>query len=222
MRAFERVEAARRSVPLTYFEFGTLAALVSFAEAGCDTWLLEVGLGGRLDAVNALDADVALITTIGLDHQEWLGDSIEAIAAEKAGILRGGNAGVLRRRAGCRARSARGPRAWVPTCEIYGRDFGFARDGATGGWTGTGPAAAGSSASTACWPRPTGRPAQFRNATLALAALARLTPAGAADRRIPEPGAAALQPAWPLPGGAARARVDPGCGPQSSGRGGAA
>ncbi|MDP2322440.1 MAG: Mur ligase family protein, partial [Gammaproteobacteria bacterium] len=90
IQAFERVEAARHSVCLTYFEFGTLAALVSFAEAGCDTWLLEVGLGGRLDAVNALDADVALITTIGLDHQEWLGTTIEAIAAEKAGILRAG------------------------------------------------------------------------------------------------------------------------------------
>jgi dihydrofolate synthase / folylpolyglutamate synthase len=88
--AFARVEVARISVPLTYFEFGTLAAFVSFADAGCDTWLLEVGLGGRLDAVNALDADLALITTIGLDHQEWLGDSIETIAAEKAGIMRSG------------------------------------------------------------------------------------------------------------------------------------
>lgn len=90
LHAFERVEAARGEVPLTYFEFGTLAALVAFDAAGCDAWVLEVGLGGRLDAVNAVDADYALITTIALDHQEWLGDTLDAIAAEKAGILRAG------------------------------------------------------------------------------------------------------------------------------------
>jgi dihydrofolate synthase/folylpolyglutamate synthase len=90
VRAFERVEAARGDIPLTYFEFGTLAAFICFARAGCDSWILEVGLGGRLDAVNVLAPDLALITTIGLDHQDWLGDTIEAIAAEKAGIMRTG------------------------------------------------------------------------------------------------------------------------------------
>ena len=90
VQAFERVEAVRGDIPLTYFEFGTLAAFICFAQAGCDSWILEVGLGGRLDAVNGLAPDLALITTIGLDHQDWLGDTIEEIAAEKAGIMRAG------------------------------------------------------------------------------------------------------------------------------------
>jgi dihydrofolate synthase/folylpolyglutamate synthase len=88
--AFADVEAAAAGTPLTYFEFGTLAAFRAFGAAGCDAWVLEVGMGGRLDAVNAVDPDFSLITTIGLDHQEFLGDTIEAIAAEKAGILRAG------------------------------------------------------------------------------------------------------------------------------------
>jgi dihydrofolate synthase/folylpolyglutamate synthase len=90
VRAFERIEAVRQDIPLTYFEYGTLAAWLVFADSGCDAWVLEVGLGGRLDAVNALDADFGLITTVDLDHQEWLGDTIEEIAAEKAAILRSG------------------------------------------------------------------------------------------------------------------------------------
>lgn len=94
MHAFEAVEASRQGTPLTFFEFGTLAAMVCFARAGCDAWLLEVGLGGRLDAVNIIDADVAVLTTIGLDHQEFLGDTIEAIAAEKAGIMRPGRLAI--------------------------------------------------------------------------------------------------------------------------------
>ncbi len=90
VQAFEQVEAARGDVPLTYFEFGTLAALQHFHNTGCEAWVLEVGLGGRLDAVNIIDADVAVITTVDLDHQEWLGDTVEQIAAEKAGIMRAG------------------------------------------------------------------------------------------------------------------------------------
>lgn len=86
--AFEAVELARREVPLTYFEFGTLAALSIFQDASPDIALLEVGLGGRLDAVNIIDPDVALIATIGLDHEDWLGSTREAIAIEKAGIMR--------------------------------------------------------------------------------------------------------------------------------------
>jgi len=88
--AFERVAAVREDVALTYFEYGTLAALVAFAEARVDTALLEVGLGGRLDAVNAVDHDGCLITNISLDHTDWLGDSITAIAREKAGVMRAG------------------------------------------------------------------------------------------------------------------------------------
>jgi dihydrofolate synthase/folylpolyglutamate synthase len=86
--AFCRVEAARAGVPLTYFEFGTLAALDVFAAAGVSTAILEVGLGGRLDAVNIVDHDGCLITNVSMDHSDWLGDSIEAIAREKAGVMR--------------------------------------------------------------------------------------------------------------------------------------
>jgi len=173
VRAFERVEAARGSVPLTYFEFGTLAALVSFAEAGCDTWLLEVGLGGRLDAVNALDADVALITTIGLDHQEWLGHSIEAIAGEKAGILRSGKPAFYGDAPLPEAIRARAESLGADL-KSYGRDFGFGRDGAGCGWHWYGDGKVeriDGLLAPAHWTA-----AQFRNATLALAALARLTP----------------------------------------------
>ncbi len=87
-RAFARVEAARQGTLLTYFEFGTLAAMLAFGEAGIDVAILEVGLGGRLDAVNAFDADCALVASIDLDHQGYLGDTREAIGFEKAGIFR--------------------------------------------------------------------------------------------------------------------------------------
>ncbi|MGC9456956.1 MAG: bifunctional folylpolyglutamate synthase/dihydrofolate synthase [Halothiobacillaceae bacterium] len=92
--AFERVEAARESTPLTYFEYATLAALAAAGEQPPDVLLLEVGLGGRLDAVNVMDADIAVITRIGIDHAQWLGNDIEAIAGEKAGILRPGRPAV--------------------------------------------------------------------------------------------------------------------------------
>jgi len=86
--AFDRIEEARGTIPLTYFEFGTLAALLLFSDSALDVAILEVGLGGRLDAVNLIDADVALVTGIALDHMDWLGDSIDQIGAEKAGIFR--------------------------------------------------------------------------------------------------------------------------------------
>jgi len=87
-RSFARIDRARGKVSLTYFEFGTLAAIDLFHQAGIDVAVLEVGLGGRLDAVNMLDADVALISTIDLDHQNWLGQTRELIGREKAGIFR--------------------------------------------------------------------------------------------------------------------------------------
>ncbi len=93
--AFEQVEAARKDVTLTYFEFGTLAALKLFCDAGLEVVVLEVGLGGRLDAVNIIDTDAALITTIELEHTEWLGETREAIALEKGGILRAGRPAVI-------------------------------------------------------------------------------------------------------------------------------
>lgn len=88
--AFAAVEAARGEISLTYFEMGTLAAFWLFQRAGLDVAVLEVGLGGRLDAVNLIDADLALITSIGLDHADWLGDTRDSVAFEKAGILRPG------------------------------------------------------------------------------------------------------------------------------------
>ncbi len=87
--AFEAIEAARENTLLTYFEYGTLAALWLFERAGLELAILEVGLGGRLDATNLVDPDVAVITTVALDHQDYLGDNREAIGVEKAGIARG-------------------------------------------------------------------------------------------------------------------------------------
>ena len=98
--SFERIEAARGAgqddaVALTYFEFGTLAALDLFARAGLDVAILEVGLGGRLDAVNIIDADVAIITTVDLDHMEWLGPDRDSIGREKAGIARANRPAIV-------------------------------------------------------------------------------------------------------------------------------
>ncbi len=86
--AFERIESCRQDISLSYFEFGTLAALDIFERAQLDIQLLEVGLGGRLDAVNIVDPTVAMISSIDIDHAEWLGNTREAIAREKAGIFR--------------------------------------------------------------------------------------------------------------------------------------
>jgi len=88
--AFEAVERARADISLTYFETATLAALWIFHQAGVTQQVLEVGLGGRLDAVNIVDADISVITSIGLDHTDWLGDSRELVAVEKAGVARSG------------------------------------------------------------------------------------------------------------------------------------
>ena len=88
--AFARIEKARKQISLSYFEFSTLAALLIFSERELDFIVLEVGLGGRLDAVNIIDADLAIITNIALDHTEWLGSTREKIAYEKAGIIRQG------------------------------------------------------------------------------------------------------------------------------------
>lgn len=86
--AFQRIDDAREAISLTYFEFATLAAADIFCRRGVDVAVLEVGMGGRLDAVNLFDTDVALITPIGLDHMAWLGDNREQIGREKAGIIR--------------------------------------------------------------------------------------------------------------------------------------
>lgn len=93
--AFERIEQARGATTLTFFEFNLLAALVIFAEHAVDVVILEVGLGGRLDAANLVDADVAIVCSIGFDHRDYLGDTLEQIGAEKAGIFRPGRPAVL-------------------------------------------------------------------------------------------------------------------------------
>lgn len=95
MVAFERIDVVRGSDTLTFFEFNTLAALLIFESANVDVIVLEVGLGGRLDAVNVVDADVAIITSIALDHCDWLGHDVETIGAEKAGIMRTGKAAIF-------------------------------------------------------------------------------------------------------------------------------
>ena len=87
-QAFEAVESAREGITLTYFEFSTLAALWIFDRSNLDYWVLEVGLGGRLDSVNMIDTDVAVVTSISLDHMDWLGDNLDVIAREKTGIAR--------------------------------------------------------------------------------------------------------------------------------------
>ncbi len=94
-RAFEKVEAARGATPLTYFEFGTLAALHVFAGAKVEVAILEVGLGGRLDAVNIVDADVSAVVSVDLDHQSYLGSDRESIGFEKAGIFRAGRPAIF-------------------------------------------------------------------------------------------------------------------------------
>jgi len=93
--SFERIESARGDIPLTYFEFGTLAALDLFSRAALDVAVLEVGLGGRLDAVNIVDADAVIITTVDLDHMDWLGPDRDSIGGEKAGIARAGRPAIV-------------------------------------------------------------------------------------------------------------------------------
>lgn len=93
--AFKQIEKVRGDIPLTYFEFGTLAAMQMFMEQKVDVAILEVGLGGRLDAVNVFDADCAVVTSIDIDHVDYLGDTREKIAVEKAGIFRAGKVAVF-------------------------------------------------------------------------------------------------------------------------------
>lgn len=95
MQAFAAIDVARGDTQLTFFEFATLAAMYLFQKAELDVAILEVGLGGRLDAVNILDADVAVITSVGMDHMDWLGHDLEQIGHEKAGILRPASKAVL-------------------------------------------------------------------------------------------------------------------------------
>ncbi|MDB5802008.1 MAG: dihydrofolate synthase/tetrahydrofolylpolyglutamate synthase [Rhodocyclales bacterium] len=125
--AFAAVEKARGEIPLTYFEFGTLAAWVVFAQASLDVIILEVGLGGRLDAVNVFEPDCAIVTGVAMDHMDYLGDTREAIGFEKAGIFRAGKPAICG--------DPIPPQSLVDHAtsigadlRISGRDFGFSGD----------------------------------------------------------------------------------------------
>lgn len=133
--AFERVQSARQDVPLTYFEFGTVAALVAFAESAADTLILEVGMGGRLDAVNAVEPDACLITNIALDHTDWLGDDIESIATEKAGIMRASKPVIFGAENWPAAITEHAARIGADLL-LPGADFGFASNNALWTWHG--------------------------------------------------------------------------------------
>jgi len=139
-RAFAAADAARGSLTLTYFEFGTLAAAWLFRENKVDFQVLEVGLGGRLDAVNVWDADVAAITSIDLDHQAWLGNDRERIGWEKAGILRPGRAAVLGEASPPASVLREAQRLGVRLCR-FGQDFMFDGSIAGGRWCWAGASA---------------------------------------------------------------------------------
>jgi len=162
--AFEKIDAARGDTSLTYFEFGTLGAMLQFIDSGVEVAILEVGLGGRLDAVNVFDPDAAIVTSVDLDHMDYLGDTREKIGFEKAGIYREGRPAVCA--------DPEPPASLVEHAEHIGaallcvnRDFRASRKNGT--WTYEGPS----------WTLP-GLPLpvmagayQLRNAAAALAAL---------------------------------------------------
>ena len=131
MEAFQAVEDARRDTGLTYFEFGTLAALTIIGRRAPDVAVLEVGMGGRLDAVNLIDADIAVITSIALDHQAWLGADREAIGREKAGILRAARPLVLGDRQPPASVLSRAEELGAPMLRL-GVDFGHELSGGNG------------------------------------------------------------------------------------------
>lgn len=134
---FEAVEAGRGDLPLTYFEFGTLAAVQAFLQAEVEIILLEVGLGGRLDAVNAFEPDLSLLMSLDLDHRDWLGPDRESIAHEKAGIFRTAVPAVCADPQPPLAVAAAAEGLHLPLYQA-GRDFRVQRAGADN-WDWTGP-----------------------------------------------------------------------------------
>jgi dihydrofolate synthase/folylpolyglutamate synthase len=131
--AFEKIDAARGNTSLTYFEFGTLGAMQQFIDAGVDVAILEVGLGGRLDAVNVFDADVAIVTSVDLDHMDYLGDSREQIGFEKAGIYRAGRPAICADPAPP-ARLLEHAQRICADLRCLGRDFSATREDGTWTW----------------------------------------------------------------------------------------
>lgn len=162
--SFEQIEQVRGDIALTYFEFGTLAAMQCFIEHKVDVAILEVGLGGRLDAVNVFDADVAVVTSVDIDHVDYLGDTREQIAFEKAGIFRPGRVAIC---ADSDVPQALRKHAQEIGAELWciGQDFGFTSH--AGQWDYRGKVA-----SRSALPHPALRGAfQLSNASAALAAL---------------------------------------------------
>ncbi len=164
--AFEAIDAARANTSLTYFEFGTLAALEIFRRRGVEFAALEVGLGGRLDAVNAVDPAVAVVTSVGLDHLEWLGPDRESIGREKGGIFRPGRPAVI----GDRNPPASLLQAAGADALRLGRDFDWREDGAGWCWTSAALRLPGLSRG------PLAAPALLDNAACAIAAFDALEP----------------------------------------------
>ena len=162
--AFEAVERARGQIPLTYFEYGTLAAGWLFARERLDAIVFEVGLGGRLDAVNVFDADCALITSVAIDHVDYLGDTRESIGREKAGIFRAGRPAVVAD-PDLPASVLEAAREIGAELLLIGREFGYLQQGLQ--WSYWGP---GGKRHGLAHPALRG-PLQLRNASAALAAL---------------------------------------------------
>ena len=133
--AFERLDAARGDVPLTYFEFATVAALLVFEARDVDAVILEVGMGGRLDAVNAVEPTAGLITNISLDHCDWLGSDVEAIAFEKAGIMRSGKSTVFASRDVPAAIEEQAQQVGADL-SVAGRDYDWMITGESWSWQG--------------------------------------------------------------------------------------
>ena len=162
--AFDAVEQARGDTQLTYFEYGTLAAAWLFAREGLDAWILEVGLGGRLDAVNVFDPDCAVLTSVDMDHMDYLGPTRQDIGREKAGIFRAGRPAVVA--------DAKPPQSVLDVAAakgaqvlLGGRDFGFSADKAQ--WVYWGP---GGKRPALAYPALRG-PIQLVNAAASIAAL---------------------------------------------------
>lgn len=197
---FERIEAARGATTLTFFEYNTLAALGIFARRRVEVAVLEVGLGGRLDATNLLSADVAVLASVGLDHRDWLGDSLEAIGVEKAGIFRGERPAVLGTEDMPASVYAAIDRLGARPL-VAGRDFTFEVKG--GRWSYRGPGLA----LERLVPSGLAGSIQYRNAATAITAVAALPLAarlaGALDERTVNAALAAVR----LPG---RLQIVPG------------
>jgi len=180
---FERVEMARLAgepISLTYFEAGTLAALIAIAEARPQLAILEVGLGGRLDAVNVIDSDIAVITTIAQDHADFLGTDLEGIGFEKAGILRQGQPAVLGSRE-LPATISQRIEALAVTGHWLGRDFNHV-EGEDGAWSWQGRSASGDRYHLDSLPDP-GLPLDNAAVALQVLGLCGVTPRAAESRQ---------------------------------------